>query len=126
MAHGGYRAPAEPAPVSGPGALSKRTDGVSLSPQVTGLAYGTNGSLNEMAASAPMAQPRPNVVPLDAPSQNPMEPVTAGVSVGPGPGPSVLSMPMAGTLSERLARLLGDDASGEIEELLLFAERYGL
>lgn len=123
--HGGYRAPANPAPVSGPGALSARTDGVPAG-QVTGLPYGENGPLNQMAGSAPMAPPRPQVVPLDAPSQNPMEPVTSGVPIGPGPGPSAMQMPMAGTLTERLQRLLGDDANGEIEDLLLYAERYGL
>ncbi len=124
--HGGMRTPASPAPVSGPGALSARTDGVPNG-TITGLPYGQNGALNAQAASAPMAQPTgPTIVPMDAPTQNPMEPVTSGVPVGPGPGPGAMQMPMAGTLSERLQRLLGEDVNGEIEDLLLFAERYAL
>ena len=123
--HGGYRPPAVPAPVSGPGSLSARTDGVPAG-NVQGLSYGENQQVNAMASMGPMAQPGPTIVPLDAPSARPMEPVTSGVPIGPGPGPSVLAMPTAGTLSERLARLLNDDASGEIEELMLFCERYGL
>ena len=124
--HGGYRAPANPAPVSGPGALSARTDGVPAG-QVTGLPYGQNSALNAQAASGPMAQaPAANVVPLDAPSQYPDQPVTSGAPLGPGPGPSVMQAPMSNTISERLQRLLGDDIQGEIEDLFLYAEKYGL
>jgi hypothetical protein len=45
------------------------------------------------AGPAPPAPtgPRPGgVVPLDAPSQRPNEPLTAGLPVGPGPGPEAL------------------------------------
>ena len=39
---GGYRAPSNPAPVSGPGALSQRTDGGATQPAtyISGLPYG--------------------------------------------------------------------------------------
>lgn len=125
MASGGYQPPANPAPVSGPGALSKRTDGVPAG-QVTGLGYGQNSAVNDMARQGPMAQPTgPNITPLDAPTQFPAEPVTSGVPIGPGPGPSAMQM-QAGSLTDRIARLMGDDVSGEIESLYLWAERYGL
>jgi hypothetical protein len=45
------------------------------------------------ATQGPSAPPGPlagQVVPLDAPSARPGEPVTAGLSVGAGPGPEVL------------------------------------
>lgn len=35
----------------------------------------------------------PGVTPLTAPSQRPGEPVTAGLSLGPGPGPEIFSQP---------------------------------
>ena len=35
----------------------------------------------------------PQAVPLDAPTQRPDEPVTAGAPVGPGPGPEILGLP---------------------------------
>lgn len=124
--HGGYRAPANPAPVSGPGALSARTDGVPNG-QVSGLAYGENGALNAQAASAPMAQAPagPQITPLDAPSQFSDEPVTAGSPLGPGPGPEVLSGRPT-KITDLLARLLGDDINGDLEELYLTAESQGL
>ena len=41
MAAGGYQQPTNPAPVSGPGALSKRTDGAGQPAQyMSGLPYG--------------------------------------------------------------------------------------
>lgn len=47
-------------------------------PQVQGAA----------SPSAPQGPPpsHANIVPLDAPTQRPNEPVTAGVNIGPGPG----------------------------------------
>ena len=43
-AHGGYRQPSSPAPVSGPGALSKRTDGNAPSQAARYISGGDNGS----------------------------------------------------------------------------------
>lgn len=124
--HGGYRAPANPAPVSGPGALSQRTDGVPNG-EVKGLAYGENQVVNGMASQGPMAQPPagPSIVPLDAPSMMPDQPVTAGVPVGPGPGPEAMSQ-RPSKVTDLLARLLGNDINGSIEELYLLAESQGL
>lgn len=93
---GGYRKPGTPAPVSGPGALSRRTDGR----VAEGYAYGMNKQINEQAASAPMAkasQPRPAsaskmmsasplpaITPITAETMDPNDPITNGVPVGPG------------------------------------------
>jgi hypothetical protein len=92
---GGYRKPGKPAPVSGPGALSRRTDGR----VAEGFAYGMNKQINEQAASAPMAKapqlrpasassmmsasPLPPLTPIPAES-DPNDPITNGVPVGPG------------------------------------------
>jgi hypothetical protein len=35
----------------------------------------------------------PGDIPFDAPTTRPSEPVTAGLPVGPGPGPEVLNLP---------------------------------
>lgn len=69
-----------------------------------GFAYGQNKALNEQkaaapitapapASAAPMRNPMPPVTPITAPTQNPDEPITAGVPVGAGPGPEALTMP---------------------------------
>jgi hypothetical protein len=99
--HGGYRQPANPAPVSGPGALSQRTDGQPLR-AVTGMPYGEAGAFLEQQSAAPLAQsagpaspspgagpaapPRQPPTPLSADSEFPDEPVTAGAALGAGPG----------------------------------------
>ena len=108
--HGGMRRPATPAPVSGPGALSKRTDGGPAHPMyVSGLPYGEGQAFMDLQTSAPLgaeaAKPRmssgtpsnqggQSPMPLFAPTARPQEPVTAGAPVGPGPGPDP-----SGTLS---------------------------
>lgn len=100
---GGYRKPGTPAPVSGPGALSKRTDGR----VAEGFAYGMNKQINEQAAGAPMAKAMtaaaarpmnvapqlPAVTPITAETERPEEPITAGVDFGPGPGSESLALP---------------------------------
>lgn len=96
MARGGYRKPSNPAPVSGPGALSRRTDGGPGSKQAmkeirTGK-YGESKKLMEQQQGAPMAgNPTPSpavrapkVTPLFAPTERPQEPVTEGLPFGPG------------------------------------------
>jgi len=98
--HGGYRRPADPAPVSGPGKHSQRTDGGPEQPkrylQGNGE-YGDSKSLNEAAAGAPMAAapgptpPPEGFVPFGMPTQRPEEPETYGSPEGEGPGPSPLS-----------------------------------
>jgi hypothetical protein len=102
---GGYRKPSNPAPVSGPGAMSKRTDGKQGARYVSGLPYGEGQDFYDLQTSAPMAgggttaqAPQGSgasgnvspVVPFNAPTQYPNEPVTAGADIGAGPGMSAL------------------------------------
>lgn len=98
--HGGYRKPSNPAPVSGPGAMSRRTDGQPAQ-YVSGLPYGEGQAFMDLQRSAPMAaasaptptptaQTAPPITPMGAPTERPDEPVTAGSPFGPGPGPSVV------------------------------------
>ena len=110
----------KPALISGPGALSQRTDGGAASKQalryVSGMPnYGDGQELMDMQKSAPMAQTnnpavsqaqvnqaaqgqqqqapaQQNIVPLSAPTQRPNEPVTTGAASGPGFGPSILGI----------------------------------
>lgn len=109
MASGGYRQPSSPAPVSGPGALSKRTDGGPGKQPIrtpSGGAYGDRQSLEQMQQAAPLAaspggdvgapQAAPvdaNVIGFDQPTQQPDTPVTAGAALGDGPGPEALGLP---------------------------------
>lgn len=95
MAKGGYRKPANPAQVSGPGALSRRTDGKQPVMNMTGGSYGESKALREQQQGAPMLQAEqnpmtggmpsmPSVTPLFSPTERPDEPMTAGVPFGPG------------------------------------------
>lgn len=100
--HGGPRTPARPAPVSGPGRLSKRTDGgpAQKMRDIPSQGYGDASQFKALEQSAPMAAgdaPSPisgggapsgpmDVTPLSAPSTRPGEPVTAGAPMGAGPG----------------------------------------
>lgn len=109
--HGGPRTPSSPAPVSGPGALSKRTDGGPGAKQpvrdITGLPYGQGQEMQQIQKAAPMAAssggtaaaalgahnaPRSSGVAFGAPTQQPDVPVTAGAASGPGPGPEALGL----------------------------------
>lgn len=122
MPSGGPRKPAHPAPVSGPGSLSRRTDGKPGQKMSvpTGLDYGDAAALHAQESLAPMgvdasapqgqapsrpgsgggapagagaAGGGPGVVGFDEPTQRPDEPVTAGVPIGPGPGTEALQGP---------------------------------
>lgn len=102
--HGGHRTPSNPAPVSGPGALSRRTDGQPIR-NPGGLPYGDNKELATTQAAAPMAQAAPmSVSPgqaagmlemptagIFAPTQYADEPLTNGSPAGPGGGPEILA-----------------------------------
>lgn len=95
--HGGYRRPRNPAPVSGPGRLSRRTDGGPGQPirDLPNPDYGEQKTFRQDQRAAPMAasegiNPPPvdlsGVTALNAPTQRPGEPVTAGAALGDGPG----------------------------------------
>lgn len=113
MARGGYQRPTSPAPVSGPGALAQRTDGGPAAQQpirnITGLPYGEGQAMTNLQGMAPMeaASPTPSmpassmsggsvapepIVPMNAPSMRPGEPVTHGADAGPGPGLASLGL----------------------------------
>lgn len=75
-------------PVSAPGSMSSRTDmGPTQAPmQLPNAAYGEQQQFQDIQGGAPMAA-GPMVPPptsLTAPSQAPMEPLTAGIPMGPG------------------------------------------
>jgi len=110
---GGYQAPANPAPVSGPGALSQRTDGGPADTQaaqyVSGLPYGEGQALMATQQSAPMSAapqapaPAP-IVPLHAPSIGDGIPVTSGADAGAGPGMASLNLPSPATTNYQDAK----------------------
>jgi len=126
MARGGYRQPSNPAPVSGPGALSQRTDGGATEgmsqPQqdYTGFAYGENKKLADQQSGAPMAGnpfSMAGIVELGAPTQRPNEPITHGLSQGPGAGTEAMrGLPnRAPSLIDTIKHLTQYDPSGDAE-----------
>lgn len=112
--HGGKRTPRKPAASSGPGALSRRTDGGPQAKRdLPNAGYGENKDFQSAQGGAPMAgrMPMPNgpaptagggappqsgspieVTPMGAPSQRPDEPVTAGAPMGEGVGPEAMGL----------------------------------
>ena len=140
--HGGDRVPANPAPVSGPGAMSRRTDGQGAR-YMSGGQYGEGQELMDLQTSAPMskapAQPRmrqgrsagqiveegARPTPLFAPTERPDEPITAGAPFGPGPGPSVATPAPAATVTESIAKFLPYDETGMITRLYKIAQSRG-
>jgi hypothetical protein len=112
MARGGYRKPNNPAPVSGPGKFSRRTDGKIIEPDMDtarGAQYGDRkasidaqriaktavgagahvSSPRQMSGSAPVRGKLPPWL-TNTPDTNPAEPTTAGLGMGPGPGSEAL------------------------------------
>lgn len=98
---------------SGPGPFAKRTDrqGVKRLPNA---AYGEQRDFAEQQQGAPMARSNQtpgkslmdNIVPFNAPTQRPGEPVTAGVDAGPGGGRDMLGIKSpVDTQLEDLAKL---------------------
>lgn len=105
MARGGYRKPTNPAAVSGPGALSARTDGQPTM-DLPNAKYGENKAFTEIQQGASMpSAPSPTtpgngagldlsqVVGLGEATTQPETPVTAGAAAGAGPGPEALGLP---------------------------------
>ena len=145
--NGGYRRPTNPAPVSGPGQLSQRTDGgpQQVQANMTGMPYGENAEFNTMQSMAPMSaspsarSPRASArsagagggmsaTPLFAPTQRPDEPVTAGAPFGPGDGPSGMGAgtgPAQGTLANTVRKMVAADPTGDSLRLLAIVERLG-
>lgn len=118
---GGYRAPSNPAPVSGPGALSQRTDGgpTQGAQYISGLPYGQGGETYSNQVAAPMQGSNFSVdmpTPLMAPSSRPNEAVTSGIDAGEGPGSEVMQLPtQKASLAATLQQLIQYDPTGEAE-----------
>lgn len=142
--HGGYRAPAKPAPASGPGRLSKRTDGGPAQKMrvMTDQPYGDREAALQQERSAPMSQadavhaaqvptgagPSGPAAPFGAPTARPGEPVTHGADIGPGGGPEVLGIPGAGQqptgyLTAVLSQMAPADMTGTLAKLLVIAKQ---
>lgn len=107
-----------PARVSGPGALSQRTDNGQPLRHMANAKYGEDKAFIAQQKAAPLADgpdrpspvavqpggmsgmggpsagggqvagPPPELTPLSAPTTRPGEPVTSGAALGPGPGPA--------------------------------------
>lgn len=100
---GGYRRPSQPAPASGPGALSRRTDTQPKRP-MPNPEYGEQQTFSDVQGGAPMAgnslmpgmgggaTPPVDVVPFGAGTNRPDEPITAGIDMGAGPGSASLGL----------------------------------
>lgn len=134
---GGYRQPTNPAPVSGPGMLSKRTDGGAIDGMIPAanrqpqrympdLGYGKGKEMMEQQAGAPMqgtptpSMPAPQVRPisLSTPTLRPNEPITTGVDIGPGAGSEAIRMPnIAMSPSHTVKQIALNDPTGEAELL---------
>lgn len=119
MTSGGYRRPAHPAAVSGPGRLSRRTDGNQPMQSLPDAKYGEQQAFQNAQQAAPMAadaggmgaaaQPSggpdmSNVIPMGAPTQAPDQPIQAGLPMGPGAGSTMA--PQQPTLSPDDAKRL--------------------
>lgn len=130
---GGYREPNNPAPVSGPGALSQRTDGNATQPAkyISGLPYGQGQETFSNQVAAPMAgtqYPEPAMpTELMAPTSRPNEPITSGIDLGDGPDSSALGMlpNTEPTLLEILRTVAENDPSGDSELIYRMLEDSG-
>jgi len=131
--HGGQRTPRNPAPVSGPGALSRRTDGRQPARWIPADQYGDGAEMMNIQTSAPMSevrQPSPaatsvgggssiqDLTPLFAPTQRPNEPAYTL--------PDSMNFAQKPSLAEKLYKAMGDDISGEFDEIASIAMRFGL
>ena len=126
---GGYRKPENPAPMSGPGALSQRTDGgpAQGATYIPGLPYGEGRATYDQQTAAPMAAAAPTppapempsgppMLSLNDPTQRPDEPLTAGIDIGDGPGSEVMPMANRGqSLVDTIRYLAQFDPSGDAE-----------
>lgn len=113
MPSGGARTPSSPAPVSGPGALSARTDGGPGGQQpvqdLPNAQYGENRDYVEQQQGAPLAQspsvptapsgagagggPAASVPGFGDATARPDEPVTEGAALGDGNGVEAMNFP---------------------------------
>jgi len=141
-AQGGYRAPSSPAPVSGPGALSQRTDGgpTQGAKYVSGLPYGQGQETYSNQVAAPMAGNSMGAsamgisglvqmempTELMAPTQRPNEPMTYGIDIGEGPGSEIMNLPTTKEpISVTMRKIAQFDPTGEAELIYSTLAEYG-
>lgn len=129
---GGSRTPSAPAAVSGPGAMSARTDGGVLNPKEP--EYGERQALDNLKAGAPVARggrgqaapaaasdPLAQLVGLGAASTQQGVPVTSGAAAGEGPGLESLGLPQSPVQETRAdVRALGE---AQVQALIAAAGR---
>ena len=80
--------------VSGPGALSQRTDGNASAPAAaSGGDYGQRKAIEEQVSAGGGLPKTQSIAPPNvfAPTENPNEPITAGVPIGAGETPTIIS-----------------------------------
>jgi hypothetical protein len=126
--NGGYQKPSNPAVVSGPGALSARTDGspTQAATYIPGLPYGEGQkTYNNQVASPMQGNPFPsmegsNIVGLSAPTTMENIPGTEGIDIGPGGGSNLMMDLPTYKASPRdaLAKAALYDPTGEVEIIL--------
>jgi len=126
MAAGGYQQPTNPAPVSGPGALSQRTDGAGQPAQyMSGLPYGQgqqNMGNQQAATLAGNPFPEMEMPTLTPVTRRPNEVGTTGLDIGAGADSRVLNRrPEKESLLSVLNNIARFDSSGEAE---LLYQRY--
>ena len=142
---GGLQRPTNPAPVSGPGALSQRTDGgpAQAMRSLPDAKYGENAAFRGIESGAPMAAaPSPSSGGADAGGSSPAsappaltppppltdgttrpdEPVTHGADAGPGASSAVMALPDpsgAGykTVASQLQQLAAQSGNPDIQLL---------
>jgi hypothetical protein len=124
-----------PMNVNARGGNGQSGDATQAAKYVPGLPYGEGQALMQTQQSAPLAA-APSIeqssmpsglasaaasqplVPLNAPSQRPEEPVTFGANAGPGPGIEALGLTQQGqSTAQVLQKLLPYDETGEIAAL---------
>ena len=101
------------------------------------MPYGQEQALVQAQEAQPLPQQDPyervlqaasqfgfSPVGLDAPTERPNEPITAGLSTGPGPGPEAIGRRQ--NLSDLLNRARAETSSPVIERMLEEARRMGL
>jgi len=126
---GGYKKPNNPAPVSGPGALSQRTDGgpTQAAKYMPGLEQGQGqiNMANQMAAplagtkspvdTASLMPALPPLTPLTAATERPQEPQSLGMPFGNTPGPEILNLPNATQTQYVSAKSIIDEVANAVD-----------
>ena len=115
-----------------------------MSTDYTGFAYGMNKAVNEQRQAAPIksgnarvvpanAPQLPEVIPLDAPTQRPNQPVTAGGRLGDGGGEEILGLPPISPVAEfdsgintLRALYLQDPNNQDLKRMLEYVDRPGV